>query len=206
VYVPIPETNELRHGLQKPYSILTPTLSRFGLALPAHLRTQHMHLDPDFSHLTYGDFGQRAQQLREHLKEGDMIVFYSGLRDTSDSVALVYAIIGLLVVDDIFLAADVAPNNWDINAHSRRILRPGATDLIVRGKVGVSGRLHRCLPIGEFRAGAYRVRQDLLPTWGGLTVRDGWLQRSARLPRFIDARRFVEWLEAQEPSLSAANN
>src|SRR5207248_4479843 len=130
-------------------------LSRFGLALPAHLQLLHMHLDPDFSHLTYGDVGQRAQQLREHLKEGDMVVFYSGLRDTSDFATLVYAIIGLLVVDDIFAASDVAPGDWDINAHSRRMLRPDATDLIVCGKPGVSGRLHRCLPIGEFRAGAY---------------------------------------------------
>jgi hypothetical protein len=166
----------------------------------------HMHLDPDFSHLTYGDVGQRAQQLREHLKQGDMIVFYSGLRDTCGSVTLVYAIVGLLVVDDIFLAAGVASQNWDINAHSRRKLRPGASDLIVRGKAGVSGRLHRCIPIGEFRAGAYRVRQDLLAMWGGLTVRDGWLQRSARLPRFIDAHRFIGWLETQELSLSPANN
>jgi hypothetical protein len=125
----------------------------------------------------------------------------------SGSITLVYAIIGLLVVDDMFLAADVAPEEWDINAHSRRALSIGATDLIVRGKAGVSGRLHRCVPIGEFCAGAYRVRQDLLATWVGLTVRDGWLQRSARLPRFNDAQRFIEWLAGQgPPSLSAVNN
>lgn len=205
-YVPIPETSQLRPGLQKPYGILAPMLARFGVVLPPHLRMQHMHLDPDFSHLTYGDAGQRAQQLQQHLKAGDLIVFYSGLRDTRNASTLVYAIIGLLVVDDMVPALDVAPQEWDINAHSRRVLGPGTTDLIVRGKVGVSGRMQRCLPIGEFRAGAYRVRQDLLATWGGLTVRDGWLQRSARLPRFIDAKRFIEWLEAQQTSLSATNN
>jgi hypothetical protein len=33
----------------------------YGVALPAHLREQNMHLDPDFDYLTYGDQGERAK-------------------------------------------------------------------------------------------------------------------------------------------------
>jgi len=50
------------------------------------------------------------------------------------------------------------------------------------------------------------VRCDLLEEWGGLSVRDGYLQRSARLPRFLDPPRFMAWLESQEPVLVQANN
>ncbi len=94
----------------------------------------------------------------------------------------------------------------DINAHSRRALPPDATDIVLRGRAGSSGRLTRCLPIGEFRDRAYRVRPDLLEQWGGLSVKDGYLQRSARLPRFLDAERFIVWLEEQGPRLVQANN
>ena len=201
--MPIPEAHEIRPGLQRPYTDLIPTLSRFRVDLPAHLRERRMHLDPDFSHLTYGDANQRAQQLQEHLSAGDLIVFYASLRDTQ-SKKLVYAIIGLFVVRGIRMAADVAEIEWDINAHSRRV--PGPTDLIVCAKAGVSGRLRRCLPIGEYRGGAYRVRRDLLEKWGGLSVKDGWFQRSARLPRLYEPQRFSEWLRAQSPLFMASNN
>src|SRR6266566_1269620 len=53
----------------------------------------------------------------------------------------------------------------------RAHLGPEAQDLIVLGCPGRSGRLRRCLPIGEYRNGAYRVRRDLLELWGGLSVK-----------------------------------
>jgi len=76
----------------------------------------------------------------------------------------------------------------------------------VRGRAGSSGRLQRCLPIGEYRDRAYRVRRDLLEQWGGLSVKDGYLQRSARLPRFLDAERITGWFASQRPILMQANN
>jgi hypothetical protein len=66
--------------------------------------------------------------------------------------------------------------------------------------------LERCLPIGEWRDRAYRVRRALIDEWGGLSVKDGYLQRSARLPRMIDPTRFQRWLESQKPILFQANN
>jgi hypothetical protein len=78
--------------------------------------------------------------------------------------------------------------------------------LVVRGRPGVSGRLERCLPIGEFRDKAYRVRRDVLKEWDGLSVKDGYLQRSARLPRFLDPERFARWLYSRDPVLLQTNN
>ncbi|OGA44948.1 MAG: hypothetical protein A3F74_16970 [Betaproteobacteria bacterium RIFCSPLOWO2_12_FULL_62_58] len=205
-YVAIPETSSVHTGMEKQYSTLTSVLARFRIELPAHLRLQHMHLDPDFAHLTYGDQGERAKQLREYLHANDMIVFYAALKDVRGAPELAYAIIGLFVVQDFVLAADIPADDRDTNAHSRRILAPGAQDLVVRGRSGASGRLKRCLPIGEYRERAYRVRQKLLDEWGGLSVKNGYLQRSARLPHFCDPPRFLRWMEKQQPVLVQANN
>lgn len=206
VYVPIPEKQQVSAGMEKPYSAIAPLLSTFGISLPTHLCAQRMHLDPDFDHLTYGDTGERAKQIRDYLTPGDLIVFYAGLFDIRTNTRLVYAIIGVLVVEKFRLAIDVPPTERDINAHSRRVLKPNAQDLIVCAKAGVSGRLECCVQIGEWRDRAYRVKRDLLEKWGGLSVKDGYLQRSARLPKFNDPVRFQRWFELQEPTLLQVNN
>jgi Nucleotide modification associated domain 3 len=217
-YVPIPESpkREFHEGLEKLFNKLEkPVLSQFGVRLPKRLSARSMHLDPDFSHLTYGDMGRRAEQMRSHLREGvgDFVVFYAGLSDASDrkvlndgKLRLVYAIIGIFEIEKFRLAVDIPPAEWDTNAHSRRVLKPDAKDLVVYAKAGVSGRLKHCLPIGEYRDGAYRVKRDLLAEWGDLTVKDGYLQRSARLPKFRDAPRFLRWFKTQDPVLVQANN
>ncbi len=205
-YVAIPEGYPVHPGLEKPYSALKPTLATFGKDLPSHLSTKLMHLDPDFAHLTYGDVGQRAKQLQERLKPGDRAVFYAGLRDVRGADRLVYAIIGLFVVEELILAVDVPVQQRDMNAHSRRVLDPAAKDLVVCGRPEQSGRLTHCVPIGEWRDRAYRARRDLLDEWGDLSVTNGYLQRSARLPRVLDPIRFLKWLEQQRPTLIQANN
>jgi Nucleotide modification associated domain 3 len=205
-YVAIPETSPVRAGMEKPYSALAPVLSKFGVTLPAHLRAHNMHLDPDFDYLTYGDQGERAKQLRTKLSQGDRIVFYSAMKDVHDGLRLVYAIIGMFVVENIVLATSVPKSAWNSNAHSRRILADGAQDIVVRGHPGLSGRLERCLPIGEWRNLAYRVRHDILEAWGGLSVKDGYLQRSARLPEFLDPGRFLDWFQSKGPKLIGTNN
>ena len=205
-YVAIPENSPVHPGMEKPYSDVEQALSTFGTSLPPGLRSRHMHLDPDFRHLTYGDAGERAKQLRKHLSPGDVIVFYAGLRDVAGRRELVYAIIGVFVVEAMMLATDIAESDRDINAHSRRILAEGAQDVIIRARPGISGRLERCLSIGEWRDRAYRVRRDVLEAWGGLSVKDGYLQRSARLPKFHDPMRFQRWLNSKHPILVQANN
>ncbi|SFN54087.1 Nmad3 family putative nucleotide modification protein [Dokdonella immobilis] len=206
VYVSIPESGDFRDGLNTPYAGLREKLDAFGARLPAHLVDRQMHLDPDFAHLSYGDQGQKGKQIRETLKSGDLIAFYSGLRDTRRPNGLVYALIGLLVVDGIIDGADVPSNRWHENAHTRRVPSADASDIIVRARQGVSGRLQRCIPIGDYRDRAYRVWPDLQEAWGGLSVRDGYLQRSARPPSFHDAGRFYKWFLSRNVDLVQRNN
>ena len=205
VYVPIPESRQIHPGLEKPYKQLQQCILSFGGSLPPHLHDRHMHLDPDFDHLTYGDQRERAKQLKTFLSRDDLIVFYSGLRDRNET-RLVYAIVGLLVVDELLPAVDIPPAKRHTNAHSRRVLDASAQDLVVIAKKGESGRLKKCFPIGEWRDRAYRVRNDVLADWGGLSVKDGYLQRSARLPKFNDPLRFRKWFDAQNPILIQSNN
>ena len=80
-YVPIPETAVIQAGMTTPYSLVAPSLHPFGVSLADQLVARPMHLDPDFRHLTYGDQGQRASQIQTKLTNGDLIVFYAGLRD-----------------------------------------------------------------------------------------------------------------------------
>jgi len=206
IYVAIPESCPIHPGLDKPYAHLDPLLAKIDVSLPEHLRYRRMHLDPDFARLTYGDQGQRAKQLQDNLNPGDLIVFYAGLAGTFSKARLVYAIIGFYVVEDFILAASVTSPERDINAHSRRMLDADAQDLIVRACPVSSGRLERCIPIGEYRDRAYRVRKDLLIEWGGLSVNNGYLQRSARLPRLLDTEQFLIWWKKQNPTLLHVNN
>ncbi len=205
-YVAIPEGKPVRPGMEKPYGALAPALGAFGTALPPHLCDRHMHLDPDFGHLTYGDQGERAKQIATRLSSGDWIVFYAGLADVGQRRKLVYALVGVYVIDRIERAVDLPPERWDCNAHGRRILPADAGDIVVHARPGISGRLARCIPIGHWRDRAYRVRPDVLDAWGGLAVRNGYLQRSARLPAFSDPPRFQAWFAAQHPELLASNN
>lgn len=208
-YVPIPEAFPIRRGFSKPYRLTATFVQRLGVVLPKNLERSNMHLDPDFDHLTYGDRGDngcRGAQIKEKLGPRDLLVFYAAFTDVNPNPPLVYAIIGLYVIESIIPAATVQKLSWHENAHTRRVLESDATDVIVRAKPGVSGRLVTCLPIGEFRHRAYRVTRPLLKHWGGLSVKDGFLQRSARLPEFLDAQAFYDWFKSQCPVLLARNN
>ncbi|MCZ6667030.1 MAG: hypothetical protein O7B81_17155, partial [Gammaproteobacteria bacterium] len=201
LYVPIPERAGTRfhHGCKRIYRQLLPALHQFAaehgldavadLGWPTELEPQPMHLDPDFDHLTYGDDGAHRGSHIRTMAHGDLVVFYAGLRSIlPDDARLIYALVGLFVVDEVVPAADVSESCWDMNAHTRKMKR-GASDIVVRAIRGQSGRFVKFIPIGDFRDRAYRVRKDLLVKWGDLTVRDGYLQRSARPPRFLHPRR-----------------
>jgi hypothetical protein len=205
-YVAIPETQQVHRGLNKPYSAFSSALATLGSSLPPSLAGANMHLDPDFDHLTYGDQGERAKQIRNKLGPGDLLVFYAGLQSTARTVGLVYALIGLYMIEDIIPALNVPITSRHQNAHTRRVLPATATDIVVRAQKEVSGRLDRCIPIGDFRSRAYRAWPHLLRTWGGLSVKNGYLQRSARLPEFRIADKFYDWFTAQKPTLVTRNN
>ena len=206
VYVAIPESSRMHHGLNKPYSGLSRALAGVGATQPPHLAVQDMHLDPDFDLLTYGDHGERAKQICTKVGSGDLLVFYAGMRDVLPPAGLVYALIGLYVVNQIVPALTVPVARRHENAHTRRVLAAGASDILVRARRAVSGRLEHCIPIGDYRERAYRVWPKLLTAWGGLSVANGYLQRSARLPEFSQADRFYDWFLSQQVALLQRNN
>lgn len=218
VYVPIPEREGMpfQPGLATAYADVIGALQMFangravaaasGVALPPALASRHTHLDPDFQTRTYGDNGvRRGKQLAE-FGPGDGVVFFAGLRPCRPCEhRLVYAIIGYFRVAEVVRVASIPRSRWGENAHTRRADQR-ANDVVVRADPSRSGRLRRCIPIGEWRDRAYRVRPDLLREWGGLSARNGYIQRSAVPPTFNDPERFMAWFEQQEPELIARNN
>ncbi|WP_152643328.1 hypothetical protein [Anaeromyxobacter sp. PSR-1] len=217
VYVPIPEGPKapVQQALATTYDAVEPELRAFATrskavgsqacSLPSDLRGAVTHLDPDFRHLTYGDNGERRGKGITDFGPGDVLAFYAGLRPIRRCEhRLIYALIGLYRVAEVVRVASVPRERWSENAHLRR-QHHRATDVIVRAAPGSSGRLRWCLPIGEFRNGAYRVRMDLLNRWGGLSCRDGFIQRSAVPPMFLHPERFMAWFEQVHLGLIAAN-
>ncbi len=217
VYVPIPEKEGTRFhpGLERKYGEVLPALYQFaaelgmdwkGLGFPEKLLPRSMHLDPDFECLTYGNKDNTRGGLIRSLKSGDRIVFYGGLRPVHRcDQKLIYALVGIYVVDEVVAASSIPRDNSYENAHTRKV-KPGPNDVVVRAKPGESGRFQQCLPVGEWRDKAFRVRRDLLRAWGGLSVRDGFIQRSAVPPSLSDPRRFLEWLDKQDVKLLRRNN
>ena len=191
---------------------VTAELARFGaecgdpvhscFRLPPRLRDEPMHVDPDFLNLTYGDDPRRGRRLKE-FKEDDFIAFYSSLRSLQGGT-LVYALIGLFVLaGSPIRASEIADPQRLCNAHTRWKNVKGG-DIVAFGKTGQSGLFERCIPIGELREGAYRVCKNVLTEWGDLTVKNGWLQRSANLPEFKAPASFRKWLDKQDIRLDRA--
>ena len=216
VYVPIPESEELASDLERGYGEIIPKLVRFSekrgkdidrdLRFPRDLYNQNMHLYPDFDFLTYGDVGTSRGSEITYMKEGDIIAFYCSLRPIDQTLnRLVYALIGLYVVEEVVWALEVPQSLWKENAHTRR-QHIRDVDVIVRAKPSVSGRLKKCIPIGEWRNRSYRVRNDLLDAWGGLSVKDGFIQRSAVPPRLKKPEKFYYWFQKQNVPIIQKNN
>ena len=215
VYVPIKETDRANVlGMERHYANhIIPALDRFSernnqiISLPSHLLNKRMHLDPDFDCLTYGDTDRRGKPLLKFV-EDDLVVFYAGLEPIKPIAndRLEYALIGMLVVKEIVQVKDISDTRrFDENAHTR-ISSPKPTDIVVRGKQRVSGRFENYIPIGERREGKYRVKCPLLDEWGGLCVKNGYIERSAHPPLFRQPERFFNWLQQQNPQLIQANN
>jgi hypothetical protein len=202
VYVPIPEALGTRFhpGLARRYGEVMSALERFcddhdsdlhrDLAFPRDLLRRSMHLDPDFECLTYGDVGSRRGARIATMVQGDLLVFYGGLRPIHQCEhTLIYALLGMYVVKEVVPASEVPAERWYENAHVRKKTR-GPTDIVVRAQPGVSGRFDRCIPIGEWRNGAYRVRHNIVRAWGGLSVKDAFIQRSAVPPHTMNPSDF----------------
>jgi hypothetical protein len=179
-YITITETKAIRDGMARYYDEFIPVAARYVEELPKALLGQPTHLDPDFEYLTFGDQGQRGKRIST-LSSGDLLAFFAALRPVdSPPRPLIYALIGLYMIED--------------------------GDIVVRARPGVSGRLRRCLLIGELRNRVYRVRNELLDAWGNLDIKDGFIHRSVQLPEFRDAEKFYRWFLNQHPEFLAENN
>jgi hypothetical protein len=216
IYLPIPEEKRSHAYLKRHYTESLPALTLFcekysinllnDLKFPSPLQGAVMHLDPDFHELTCGDNGARRGAELSRMKAGDIIVFYAGLRPIrSCEHKLVYAIVGLYIVDEVIVAAEVNKKRWYQNAHTRRVKHQGS-EVVARAKKNVSGRCEHCIPIGEWREGSYRVRKDILNKWGGLSVKNGYIQRSGVPPQFNHPKQFYNWFLKQNVRLIKSNN
>lgn len=204
-YVPI-AAGEDQHEHIAPcptFALFEPRVASLDVALPQELTNVKVHLDPDFASLTYGEpylssNGRRASRGRliQSLDEGDFIAFFAAFRPTAPyEQTLAYCLFAIFFVRAVRQVRQLTPAQRAACAHGRR--KHALDDLVVQADPACSGRFPRAIPIGEFRQNAYRVRRDLLQQWGGLTVRDGYIQRSAQPPRFKAPHRFLQWLQAQ---------
>ena len=162
---------------------------REKFALPGLPRRLDVRLDPDFDYLTYGDNGTRRGAGLHCLSQMTCWFSTQVYVPSLFKKSLVYALVGLFVVEEVVRAVDIPVARRRQNAHTRWTTI-SQNDVIVRGKRGVSGRFGRCITVGEFRDKAYRVRGDIEEAWGGLTVKNGYIQRSAVPPAFVNARKF----------------
>lgn len=212
MFVPIPDSfynpsNKYVKGGRRTYREVLPALHQFALdcgnpsssafRLPAHLHGAAMHLDPDFLTLTYGDLAPRARRLAT-FDQGDFVAFYSSLRSVQTR-KLIYALVGLFVLQSPPLAVCNIPEaECLLNAHTRWKVRD-PSHIVMHGQERMSGLFRHYIQIGERRGAGnhYRVKAQLLKAWGDLTVKDGWIQRSATPPAFMQPERFLEWLQQQ---------
>ena len=219
VFIPIPENkkHELKENQTFPYNYFISDLKKFSLnnslydkneiSLPKYLHGLNTHLDPDFNYLTYGDNGvRRGNKLINQFQKDDFIVFYAGLKPiTKFLYPLYYAIIGFYKIEKILEARDIQTCDSIINAHTRKKI-PNPTDVIIQANPSCSGRLEKCVLIGEFRNRAYRVSSELLREWEGISANDGYLQRSASPPIFKNPDNFLQWFAKQNVKLLRKNN
>ena len=154
-YVPIPESSQY----VSPRSLYFRDLpARHGGTLaqyvPARYHEAAAHYDPEFETFTYGDptRNKRTQLLR--LDNGDLLVFYAGLRPVGSRTASRLYIIGYFTV--AFVENINATNFWPLtnsphllgNAHLRRN-RPDDGLVVVCGHAGASRLLDRAIAISD---------------------------------------------------------
>jgi len=215
VYFPIPdECSDFTNGMKTEYELFRGDLETFAsdkgisevLHFPAWLENECCHLDPDFSTLSYGDQGVGRGNKIGRLEKGDFIAFFASLKPTAPCQHnLIYALIGIYFVDKLEKAIQVEDVDCYKNAHTRRQVI-SETDLVVTADASRSGRFTRSIPIGELRRNAYRVTEELLEVWGGLDIKDGFIQRSINPPSFLDPQRFLNWLSEMRPEYIHSNN
>lgn len=203
VYIPIPENTVAFHpGCERRFDEVADPLFGFLAEHGANARYwrtrmdakrgQPMHLDPDYEHLTYGDLGDvRGRDLRD-FKPDDLMVFYSAFKPIRPADDLVYAVVGVYVVDEIVFAPAVEEARRGENAHTRKADR-APRDIVVRARPHDPGLAHAARPnlvrdprLARSRPGAWvtdsaaargsspRVVRRWLHRWDSAGLRSGF--------------------------------
>ena len=194
-YVPIPESKPSSRSVK--YSNINArsggTLDQF-VPLNILIDGGYAHLDPEFETFTYGDptKNKRGQLLR--LREGDMLVFYAGLRPSTQSKGSVLYLIGFFTVACVY---DVSHRqSWPpsdlrhlwANSHFRRST-PDEGLAVVQGKRDGSRLLARAVPLSD-------EHQNILPELCDTLGLDGSIKRcgAGRWVPDYWVRRTAEWI------------
>lgn len=217
-YVPIPadDPSDRSPYFDHTYAEFKPFVETKGVKWPDHLKNL-CHLDPDFSHLTYGDGTKRARRIRRVLGPGTFIVFWAGLRSVETGKTQC-SIVGFYWVSHVMNAYEVGELDAHRNAHSRYTRTDKQEDVIVFASPGKSGRLERHIPIGEvmsypdWKLPQQCVFRKLIKAWGGLesedgeAIKHGYIQMSSNPPLFTNGHKFLKWWRQKKPKLIHANN
>jgi len=210
-YVPIPgdESKHEHISLCPTYKTFEASVNNLGTTLPPYLNSQvKVHLDPDFKSLTFGEpFKEQTGKLSsrgqiiDELDCGDFIAFFASFRPTEVGYRyrLAYCLFGIFYIDQKTSVKELSRVKREQCAHGRR--KNADDDLVVWAKPDISGRFKQAIPIGEYRQNAYRVKEEILAEWGGLKVKNGYIQRSVRPPFFNNPERFLDWLNRQNESV-----
>lgn len=212
IYMPIPESKDnFKLGMRTSYSDLVPYFETWKLKnstsieFPQRLTDNACHLDPDFDYTTYGDQASGRGLRVGDLKKDDFIVFFASFKPIIKcNQNLIYALFGIMVVDKVLKVANVPKKSLHMNAHSR-VNNMNKDHWVVFANPTYSGRFSSAIPIGEFRKGSYRVKNDLLDKWGDIGVKDGFIQRSVCPPWFNKPAQFLEWLKTEKVQLINSN-
>jgi len=215
-YVPIPIQQEelFDQGFETTYHEFEQDCQNFAQenVFPRRLQNAQSHLDPDFRFLSYGDTDRKARRIYAFFENSsdNFIAFYASFKQIGhEPRPLVYAIIGLYRFREVRFARDVPLNQREKNAHTRLAgyQNPNNADIVIFADPRTSGRLRSLIQIGEQHDNHhYYVRNQLLRQWGGISSRNGWIQRSASLPHFCNPDLFLQWFEDQNPQLVHENN
>ena len=220
-YVPIPESPQrvIEQDYTTTYDEFEKCCNGFArgvnFVFPEWLHNAQCHLDPDFRFLSYGDTGNKARRIRKFFEKSqdNFIAFYASFKqidyNNKNHQSLVYAIIGLYRFREVKWARKISLNQREQNAHTRLAdyQKEDNQDIVIFADRDGSGRLRKLIPIGEKHNNQqYYVRNNLLQLWGGISTRNGWIQRSGCLPSFINPDRFLQWFEVQNPQFVHSNN
>ncbi|MGH8273792.1 MAG: hypothetical protein ACRES9_06000 [Gammaproteobacteria bacterium] len=196
-YIPIPENPKYVSSRSVYFRDLPARHSEpLTQYVPRKFRDEAAHLDPEFDTFTYGDPGRlkRSQLLR--LVNGDMLVFYAGLRPPGARKGSSLYVIGYFDIASVKQIEPTLPwppqNMPDLakNAHLRRN-RPDQGLVVVSGHaersrlfdkaIAISDETGYATPETEMRMGIRGSLRRAIGRWvpsGNLAAAHDWITRS----------------------------